>query len=120
MIPAANVATKIVGTLSSRRLRTVGRKAIARCQLQKLWHKALLQQAAYSQQLTGCAGQPAQVKDAYWTIYRLGTEVEVFDEVKNRPIRRLCRNFSSEEAAENYIEAALRAYRNKIAIFDRI
>lgn len=25
--------------------------------------------------------KPKKVKDTYWTIYRIGTEVEVFDEI---------------------------------------
>ena len=61
-----------------------------------------------------------QPKDAYWTIYRVGTEVEVFDEVKDRPIRSLSKKFSCAEAAETYIEMVLETYKDKIAIFDRI
>lgn len=60
------------------------------------------------------------VKDAYWTIYRIGTEVEVFDEIKDRPRRRLGRKFSSVEAAEAYIKKVLQTYKDKIAIFERI
>lgn len=60
------------------------------------------------------------MKDAYWTIYRIGTEVEVFDEVKNRPRRSLCRTFDTPEEAESYIEATLAAYKDEVAIFERI
>lgn len=64
--------------------------------------------------------KPEKVKDAYWTIYRLGTEVEVFDEIHNRPLRRLGRICPTVEQAEDYISQVLAKYRGEIAIFDRI
>lgn len=64
--------------------------------------------------------EPNKIKDAYWTIYRIGTEVEVFDEIHNRPLRRLGRSCPTVEAAEEYISQVLAKYRGKIAIFDRI
>ena len=63
---------------------------------------------------------PVSVRDAYWTIYRNGAEVEVFDEIKDRPIRRLSKAFTSEADAERYIAETMEKYKKKIAIFERI
>ena len=63
---------------------------------------------------------PIEVKDAYWTIYRTGTEVEVFDEIHNRPLRRFGRICRTVEEAEDYFSQVLTEYQDEIAIFERI
>lgn len=59
-------------------------------------------------------------KDAYWTIFRNGTEVIVYDEVSDKPIKKHCKSFETEEAAEQYIAEFLEEWTPKIAILDRI
>lgn len=59
-------------------------------------------------------------RDAYWTIFRDGKQVTVWDEVADKPIKRYSKIFETEEAAEQYIAEFLEKYKPKIAILDRI
>lgn len=60
------------------------------------------------------------MQDAYWTIFRNGTEVIVYDEIKDKPVKTHCRIFKTPEEAETYIEKFLKEWTPKIAILDRI
>ena len=58
--------------------------------------------------------------DAYWTIFRNCTQVIVFDEIKDRPITKHCKEFDTEKQAEKYISEFMEEWNPKVAILDRI
>jgi|GEM_PF-6605369 len=58
--------------------------------------------------------------DAYWTIFRNGTEVIVWDEVNDKPLKKHCKKFESIPEADAYIQNFLKEWTPKIAILDKI
>ena len=60
------------------------------------------------------------VIDAYWVIFRRGTSVFVYDEIKDRSITKHCKKFDTEKQAEKYISEFMEEWNPKVAILDRI
>ena len=58
--------------------------------------------------------------DAYWKIFRNGTQVIVFDEIKDRFITEHCKKFDDEKQAEKYISEFMEEWKPKVAILYRI
>lgn len=58
--------------------------------------------------------------DAYWVIFRNGLDVIVYDEIKDRPIKKHCKRFDNTEQAEKYISDFMDEWKSKVAILDRI